>query len=87
LPPPKATKVDGVAVAGQTRTLIVVGSSFFGRPTITSHAGTTVRVTKDTGRLLDVKVTVKAGERAGTYTFTIKFSNGKTTKVKYIQKA
>jgi hypothetical protein len=87
VPPPKATKVDGVAVAGQTRTVIVVGANFFGRPKITSHTGTTVVVTKDTGRLLDAKVTVKAGERAGTYTFTIKFSNGKVTKVKYIQKA
>jgi hypothetical protein len=46
-----------------------------------------VVVTGDTGRLLRVKVTVKAGERAGTYTLSIRFSKGTVTKVKYVQKA
>jgi hypothetical protein len=87
IPLPKATHVSGVAVAGQTRSVTIVGSNFYGRPTITSHAGTTVRVTGDTGRLLTAKVTVKAGEHAGTYTFSIKFSKGTVTKVKYVQKA
>jgi hypothetical protein len=87
VPLPKATHVDGVAVAGQTRTVIIIGSHFSGRPRITSHAGTTAVVTKDNGRLLTAKVKVKAGERAGTYTFTITFAGGKVTKVKYVQKA
>jgi hypothetical protein len=87
VPLPKATHVDGVAVAGQTRTVIIIGAHFSGRPRITSHAGTTAVVTKDNGRLLTAKVTVKAGERAGTYTFTITFAGGHVTKVKYVQKA
>jgi hypothetical protein len=44
-------------------------------------------VIKDTGTALSVKVTVKAGTKNGTYTFTVKLSNGKTSKVKYTQRA
>lgn len=87
IPGPKATKVDGFVVPGKTSKIIIVGSNFSGRPSVTSHAGTTALVYKDTGRLLFVKVTVKAGEHNGTYTFTIKLANGKTCKVKYVQKA
>jgi hypothetical protein len=32
-------------------------------------------------------VKVKAGSRNGTYTFTVRLANGKTSKVKYIQRA
>jgi hypothetical protein len=87
VPGPKAIKVDGFALAGATKSVIIIGSNFYGRPKVTSHAGTTVIVTKDTGRLLTAKVTVKAGSRAGTYTFTIKLANGKTCTVRYTQRA
>ena len=60
---------------------------FSGRPRITSHAGTTAIVTKDSGKLLTVKVTVKAGSRNGIFTFTITNANGKSGKVKYVQRA
>jgi hypothetical protein len=72
--PFKATRTNGFVIPGRTST-------------ITSHAGTTVVVARDTGKLLTVKVTVKAGSRNGTYTFTIKLGNGKTCKVKYVQRA
>jgi hypothetical protein len=87
VPGPKATKTNGFVVPGRTSTIIIVGSNFSGRPKITSHAGTTVVVARDTGKLLTVKVTVKAGSRNGTYTFTLKFGNGKSCKVKYVQRA
>jgi hypothetical protein len=87
VPGPKATKTDGFVVPGKTSTVTIVGSNFSGRPKITSHAGTTVVVARDTGRLLTVKVTVKAGSRNGTYSFTLKFGNGKSCKVKYVQRA
>ena len=87
VPGPKATKTNGFVVPGKTSTITIVGSNFSGRPKITSHAGTTVVVARDTGKLLTVKVTVKAGSRNGTYTFTLKFGNGKSCKVKYVQRA
>jgi hypothetical protein len=85
--PFKAVRVVGFVVPGKTTTITIVGTAFSGRPTVTSHAGTTAKVTKDTGTSLTVKVTVKAGTKNGTYTFTVKLSNGKTSKVKYIQRA
>jgi hypothetical protein len=85
--PFKATRTNGFVIPGRTSTITIVGTGFIGRPRITSHAGTTVVVARDTGKLLTVKVTVKAGSRNGTYTFTIKLGNGKTCKVKYVQRA
>jgi hypothetical protein len=82
---PVTLKVRGHAVAGKTVTLTISGSGFYGRPTVTAHAGTTAVVTHVTGTLLTVKVTVKAGSRNGVYTFTIRLANGKSYKVKYTQ--
>jgi hypothetical protein len=85
--PFKAVRVVGFVVPGKTTTITIIGTAFSGRPTVTSHAGTSAKVTKDTGTSLVVKVTVKAGTKNGTYTFTVKLANGKTSKVKYIQRA
>jgi hypothetical protein len=85
--PFKAVRVVGFVVAGKTSTIRIIGTAFSGRPKVTSHAGTTAIVTKDTGTSLTVKVTVKAGTKNGTYTFTVKLANGKTSKVKYVQRA
>ncbi len=85
--PFKAVRVVGFVVPGKTTTITIIGTAFTGRPKVTSHAGTTALVTKDTGTSLTVKVTVKAGSRNGTYTFTVKLANGKTSKVKYVQRA
>ncbi len=87
VPGPMPTRVIGFVTAGVTKTISIAGSFFTGRPKITSHAGTTALVTKDTGKLLTVKVTVKAGSRNGTYTFTITNSKGLSGKVKYVQRA
>ncbi len=85
--PFKAVRVVGFVVAGKTSIITIIGTAFFGRPTVTSHAGTTARVFKDTGTALSVRVSVKAGSRNGTYTFTVKLANGKTSKVRYSQRA
>ncbi|MGA2969490.1 MAG: hypothetical protein ABSE75_06755 [Acidimicrobiales bacterium] len=85
--PFKAVRVVGFVVAGKTSIITIIGTAFSGRPIVTSHAGTTAKVFKDTGTALSVKVTVKAGTKNGTYTFTVKLANGKTSKVKYIQRA
>ncbi|MBW4078926.1 MAG: hypothetical protein HIU84_10560 [Acidobacteria bacterium] len=83
---PVAYRVVGHAVAGATVPLSITGLGFFGRPRVTSHPGTTAVVTKDTGKLLMLKVTVKPRSRNGIFTFTIALSNGKFCKVRYVQR-
>ena len=87
VPGPKAIRVVGFVTAGKTKTITITGSGFYGRPTVTSHAGTTARVTKDSGKLLTVTVSVKARSRNGVFTFTITLANHKFCKVRYIQRA
>ncbi len=86
VPGPQPKRVIGFVTAGVTKTISIAGMYFYGRPKITSHGGTTAIVTKDTGTLLTVRVTVKAGSRNGTFTFTIRLANGKTGTVRYVQR-
>jgi major membrane immunogen (membrane-anchored lipoprotein) len=83
---PTATVVHGYAVAGRTVILSIDGSGFSGRPRVTSHAGTTALVVRDTGRVLVVRVSVKAHSRNGVFTFTITLANGKSCQVRYNQR-
>jgi hypothetical protein len=82
---PSASYVVGHVTAGKTVTLQIIGTGFYGRPTVTSHAGTTALVVGDTGTALTVRVTVKPRSRNGVFTFTITLQNGKTTTVRYNQ--
>jgi major membrane immunogen (membrane-anchored lipoprotein) len=84
-PGPVAQYVVGHAVAGRTVTLQIIGTGFYGRPTVTSHAGTNALVVSDSGTELLVRVEVKPRSRNGVFTFTITLLNGKTTTVKYNQ--
>jgi len=83
---PRPTRVIGYAMAGKSELLAIAGSGFYGRPVITSHAGTTVLVTRDSGSLLIVRVTVKSRSPRGTFTFTVTLANGKSGRVKYNQR-
>ena len=83
---PVAHRVVGYAVASKTVSLAITGSGFNGRPHIFSHSGTTALVTKDSGTLLIVRVTVKPRSRNGTFTFTIRLANGDECQVKYVQR-
>jgi hypothetical protein len=81
----RATHVYGVARVGRTVTLTISGTGFYGKPRITSNeVGTRVVVSHDTGKLLTVRVTVRAGSRTGSHTFTIRLANGKSCKVNYL---
>ncbi|MGD1014496.1 MAG: hypothetical protein ABR963_08945 [Acidimicrobiales bacterium] len=84
-PGPVAQYVVGHVVAGKTVTLQIIGTGFYGRPTVTSHHGTTALVLSDSGTALAVRVSVKPRSRNGIFTFTITLLNGKTTTVKYNQ--
>jgi hypothetical protein len=83
---PNAFGVAGHAVAGRSVILAISGVGFFGRPLVTSHTGTTALVTRDSGTLLALKVTVKPRSRNGVFTFKIILANGKSCRVKYNQR-
>ncbi|MGC2176206.1 MAG: hypothetical protein WA614_12185 [Acidimicrobiales bacterium] len=87
-PPPKptATVVHGVVVAGRTVTIAIDGTGFAGQPRVTSHAGTSAVVLRDTGTVLIVRVKSAARSRNGTFTFTITLADGDTCQVRYIQR-
>ena len=73
--------VHGAAVVGKTVTITISGTGFYGQPKITSTAvGSKFGVSKDTGRLLTVRATIKAGTKAGEHTLTVRLANGKTGK-------
>jgi len=81
------TGAHGTAIAGKTVTMTISGTGFYGQPKITSTAaGTKVGVSKDSGKVLTIRVTTKAGVR-GEHTFTIRLANGKTGKANYAVKA
>lgn len=89
LPPsnaPQATKVRGHAVAGRTAVLTIMGTGFYGRPLVTSHAGTVAEVVRDNGTSLVTRVTVERRSRSGIFIFTVMMSNGTWCKVRYNQR-
>ncbi|HEY5266910.1 MAG TPA: hypothetical protein VIJ40_08865 [Acidimicrobiales bacterium] len=83
---PKATKVTGEAIPGRTVVVGISGSHFTKGSKITGHAGTTATVLATSATHLKVRVKEASGAKKGTYTFTIKFTNGKRATVRYIVK-
>jgi|GEM_PF-445286 len=83
---PIAYRVIGHAVAGRTVTLRITGLGFFGRPLVLSHTGTSAIVTRDSGKMLTLRVTVKPRSRHGIFAFVITLSNGKLCSVRYVQR-
>jgi hypothetical protein len=82
---PHATHVHGSAVTGKTVTITISGTGFYGAPKITSNAkGTTAKVSHDTGKLLTVRISTKAGK--GEHTLTIRDADGKSCKINYATK-
>lgn len=80
-------RVVGVAVAGRTRILRIYGTGFYGRPTVRSNAGgTRAIVIHDNGKMLTVRVTVRANVRKGTHVFTIILKNGQRNHINYLQR-
>ena len=83
---PIAYRVIGHVVAGRTVVIKITGLGFFGRPLVLGHAGTSTFVTKDSGRMLTVRVTVRRQSRNGIFTFVISLANGKLCTVRYVQR-
>jgi hypothetical protein len=65
-------------------TLTISGTGFYGQPKITSSAaGTKAKVSKDSGKLLTVRVTTKSTTKPRKYTFTVRLANGKQGRANY----
>ncbi|MGC8511392.1 MAG: hypothetical protein ACP5PB_11055, partial [Acidimicrobiales bacterium] len=65
----------------------ITGQCFYAQPRVTSdEPGTRIGVLRDNGRVLVVRVTVRAGSQPGWHTLTIREPNGKTCKVNYLVK-
>lgn len=78
--PLKATRVTRAVVVGKATELVIFGSGFFGRPrVIADTAGVKALVTRDTGKVLKVVVTVRSTARRGIHILTIVLPNGKRT--------
>ena len=84
---PHAVRTVGPVWTGKVSTVRVTGTGFFGQPKVTSNVpGVKVGVSHDTGRILTLVVHTPKTARRGVHTFTITFSNGATTSVKYNQR-
>jgi len=82
--PYKIYRVVGAVFVGQTRTVTLVGSGFYGDPRILSNVGGVIaRVMRDTGVHLVVRVTVRPGVHVGIHSFTVILGNGKRAAVRY----
>ncbi len=82
---PHAFKVVGKIAVARSTTVKILGSGFYGQPTIKSNAaGIKAVVSHDTGTNLTVKVALSALQRTGVHTFTIVLANGKSCKVNYV---
>ena len=83
-----ATRVIGAAFTGRTVVVTIVGTGFYGQPRIISSTGRATKavVFRDTGTLLRVYVSVRAGTPLGTHIFKIILANGLFTNVRYLQR-
>jgi hypothetical protein len=84
---PEAKRMGSVVWTGRTVRTTIIGSGFYGHPRVESSAfGTRVAVTRDSGRVLSIRVTINAGTRRGVHTFTIVFAHGERTSLRYNQR-
>jgi len=83
---PKASRVGAPVWTGRTTVTSIVGAGFYGSPRVTSNVfGTKVVVTRDNGRVLTIRVKIARDTRRGVHTFTIVFTHGERTTVRYNQ--
>jgi large repetitive protein len=84
---PTALRVAGTVWTGRTTAASIVGRGFYGRPRIMSNIfGTRITVSRDSGRVLTVRVRIAGGTPKGIHRFTIVFAHGERTTVRYLQR-
>ncbi len=83
----KAIKVATAVWTGKRTLTKIIGSGFYGQPTIKSNVGgTSVGVLTDNGTVLGIAVTVAKTAPRGVHTFTLTFKNGEVVTVRYNQR-
>jgi hypothetical protein len=83
---PRCTRIVGQVVTGRTRTIVIIGSNFYGQPRIRSTSRfTTAKVRQDSGRTLRTVVTVRSSGHRGRYVFTVTDANGRSCRIGYLQ--
>jgi hypothetical protein len=84
---PVASRMSSAVWTGRTVTTTIIGSGFYGEPRIVSSvSGTKADVTRDNGRVLTIRVKIASGTPRGTHTFTLIFSRGQRTSLRYRQR-
>ncbi len=84
---PVAYRISSAVWTGRTVRTTIIGSAFYGSPRILSSVGgTTVSVTRDSGRILTIRVRVRDDVPKGLHTFTLIFARGQRTSVRYRQR-
>jgi len=84
---PKASRVGSAVWTGKTTVTEIIGAGFYGRPRVSSNVfGTRVVVTRDSGRVLTVHVSVASSTPRGVHTFRVVFAHGERTSVRYNQR-
>ena len=81
---PVAQRLSAALWVGRTMTVRIYGAHFYGQPLVVSNAfGTSAVVTHDNGRVLTIRVNVRRATRPGMYRFTVVFSHGQRTSLRY----
>jgi Fe-S cluster biogenesis protein NfuA len=84
---PRALRMSSAVWTGRTVSTQIVGTQFYGFPRVISSAsGTRVSVLRDNGRVLTIRVRVKAHTTRGVHTFTLVFAHGQRTSIRYVQR-
>ena len=85
-PGPSIARVVGHAIVGGTTSIVIRGTGFFGRPTVTGPRGMSALVTRDTGTQLTVRVSVVRGARRGAFVLVVTLPNRLRVATRYIQR-
>ena len=84
---PRAIRMGSAVWTGRSVRTTIVGSNFYGQPRVLSSvAGTRVSVSTDSGRVLEITVSVAASAPRGVHTFTLIFAHGDRTSLRYNQR-
>ncbi len=82
-----ASRVQGIVLVGRTTVVTIIGTGFYGKPTVTSNdPRTRAVVIHDRGKQLDVRVTTPRGSSTGWHRFTITLANAQRCTVRYVVK-
>lgn len=84
---PHALRVTSAVWTGRSIRTTIIGTGFYGQPTVKSSVGTThIGVSSDNGKVLTIVVAVAKNAPRGIHTMTLTFAHGDRTSVLYNQR-